>query len=360
MSVRLLHAADLHLDSPFEGLAPDKAALRRAELRALPGQIAALAQDRRADLLLLSGDIFDSLSYYPETGAAFTRALAGLGIDVFIAPGNHDYYCLRSPWTRLELPENVHVFTAPRLERIALPALGVNVYGAGYTSNACGGLLQNVRIDKTPGMLDVLVLHAEVGRPGSPYCPVTEKELAGSGFDYAALGHVHTASGLRKTGNCRYAWPGCSAGRGFDETGEKGVLFTELSEEGCESTFIPLGAREYRVLRLDAGTDIPAALPADARRHIYKIILTGAQEQLPDLERLDVQLREMVFDLTLEDAATPGEDLWARAGENTLRGVFLRRMRARLEAAGDEAARALVLEAARLGLAALEGREVEL
>ena len=33
--IRILHAADLHLDSPFESLPEEKAALRRSEQRAL-------------------------------------------------------------------------------------------------------------------------------------------------------------------------------------------------------------------------------------------------------------------------------------------------------------------------------------
>ncbi len=356
MSIRIIHAADLHLDPPFEGLPPEKAAQRRAELRRLPAQLAGAARRRQADLLLLAGDIFDGTRVYPETGEAFADALADLGIPVFIAPGNHDFYSLRSPWARLKLPENVHVFTSPRLECAALDTLGVRVWGAGYDAASCPGLLRDFRPEKVGGVLDILVLHAEVGRPGSPYCPVTVEELERSGFDYAALGHVHTCSGLRRAGECCYAWPGCPAGRGFDECGPKGALFVELSAEECSASFLPLGQREYRTLTVDAGADIAAALPADAAEHIYRITLTGECEQAPDPEAIRAGLSPLVYDLTLIDETRPAEDLWAHLEDDTLRGVFLRRMRSRLNAArGDE--RDTVLAAARLGLAALEGRE---
>ena len=42
--MRLLHAADFHLDSPLAGLAPEKSVQRRRELREIPARLAALAQ----------------------------------------------------------------------------------------------------------------------------------------------------------------------------------------------------------------------------------------------------------------------------------------------------------------------------
>ena len=359
MSVRILHAADLHLDAAFEGLPPEKAAARRAELRLLPGQIAAEANRRGADLVLLAGDVFDSGRVYPETAEAFSAAMEELAVPVFIAPGNHDFCALRSPWERLNLPGNVHVFSAPRLECVSLPALGANVWGAGYDAASCPPLLRGFSVPDS-GALELLVLHAEVGRPASPYCPVSESELAGSGFAYAALGHVHTFGGLRRAGECRYAWPGCPAGRGFDECGEKGVLFCEVSREKTTAAFVPLGAREYRELSVTVGEDalgaVLSALPEDAARHLWRIVLRGETASSPDLAALTAALSGRVYDLTLADETTRCEDLWARMGEDTLRGLFLRRMRARLDAA-PEAERPMLQEAVRLGLAALDGGE---
>ena len=39
--IRIIHAADLHLDSPFESLDAEKASVRRSEQRALLERIAA-------------------------------------------------------------------------------------------------------------------------------------------------------------------------------------------------------------------------------------------------------------------------------------------------------------------------------
>ena len=53
--IKILHAADLHLDSPFSGLSPEQAALRRKEQRQLPARLAELARIYGCDLFLLAG-----------------------------------------------------------------------------------------------------------------------------------------------------------------------------------------------------------------------------------------------------------------------------------------------------------------
>ena len=52
------------------------------------------------------------------------------------------------------------------------------------------------------------------------------------------------------------------------------------------------------------------------------------------------------------------EDVWARAGEDSLRGLFLRELRAKWDSAADEAEREAVVQAVRFGLAALDHRDI--
>ena len=62
--------------------------------------------------------------------------------------------------------------------------------------------------------------------------------------------------------------------------------------------------------------------------------------------------------LELRDETTLPQDLWQRAEEDSLRGLFLRRLRGQLETAETEAERETIRQAARFGLAALEGRDL--
>ena len=83
--LKLIHGADLHLDSPFSGLTPEQAARRREEQRELLDRLARLARDKQADLVLLAGDLLDSQRCYRETAQALARALGDIPCPVFIS-----------------------------------------------------------------------------------------------------------------------------------------------------------------------------------------------------------------------------------------------------------------------------------
>ena len=53
--MKIIHAADFHLDSPFSGLSADRASLRREEQRTLLERLADLANEEQADLVLTGG-----------------------------------------------------------------------------------------------------------------------------------------------------------------------------------------------------------------------------------------------------------------------------------------------------------------
>ena len=127
--IKIIHGADFHLDSPFSGLTPERAAQRRGEQRELLDALARLALEKRADLVLLSGDLLDSEHVYRETAQALRSALCSLPCPVFIAPGNHDFYGPRSVWSTLDWPDNVHIFDAP--EWVDLP--GCSLWGRAFT-----------------------------------------------------------------------------------------------------------------------------------------------------------------------------------------------------------------------------------
>ena len=65
------------------------------------------------------------------------------------------------------------------------------------------------------------------------------------------------------------------------------------------------------------------------------------------------------FALQITDETTVARDIWERAGEESLRGLFLREMRRRYEDADGEAERERIVLAVRFGLAAMDGRDME-
>ena len=352
--LHILHAADLHLDAPFAGLSADQARVRRSEQRLLLDGLADAAIERGAELVVLSGDLLDSHQTYRETAQALRSALASIPCPVFISPGNHDFYGERSAWTALDWPENVHIFASDTLERI--DALEYTLWGKAFTNSHQDTCPLDGLAVPDDGKLHLACLHGEVD-PAGHYGPITRMDIAASGLDYLALGHVHQGTGLQKEGNTFWAYPGCPEGRGFDELGEKGVLYVEAEPGKVTAQFVPLAKRRYEILPVDItlGVDILSAirtaLPENRENLICRIILTGEGEK-PDLAALERGLAPEFYGLTLLDRTRLPQNLWARREEDALTGLFLQAM---WEKCREEPDNPLWQLAARYGLAALEG-----
>ena len=352
--LKLIHAADFHLDSPFAGLSGEKSALRRRELREIPARLARLVREHGADLLLLPGDLFDGERVCPETVEALQSALGGLSIPVFIAPGNHDCFHSRSPYAA-PWPENVHIFTEPALTEVEIPELNCVVHGCAFTDpHRTDDPLAGFAAPRD-GRVHLLCVHGEVAQNGT-YAPIAPASLASCGAAYAALGHVHARSPLQQAGETCWAYPGCPEGRGFDECGEKGAYLITVDNGRVTGEFLPVGQRQYLIRPLELNGDPADVLPAEASPHLVRLLLRGEQARPLDLVRLEGLWKERFFHLELRDETTLPRDLWARAEEDTLTGLFLRGMKGRLDRA-DEADIPKLLLAVRFGLAALEGGE---
>ena len=360
--IKILHAADLHLDSPFQALSAAKAAIRRAEQRELLGRLSELAAIEQVDLVLLSGDLLDSSTPYTETAQELVRHLGHINAPVFISPGNHDYYSHRSPYARIKFPANVHIFTKNEIEYFELPEISARVYGAAFTDIESKGLLCCFHGEKLAGFRNIMCIHGDVCAGESRYNPITEKEIADSGMDYVALGHTHKASGLKKAGNVFYSWPGCPEGRGFDECGDKFVNIIELDDGSCELRQVSIACRSYDILKLDisgsdAMTELHKALPDDSVKDVYRVVFTGETDTAPDLHRLYSSFSELFFELQLRDETHLRRSLWESAGEDTLRGLFLSKLKSRYDRCTDSLERTKIEQAARWGLAALDNME---
>ena len=358
--LRFLHAADLHLDSPFAGLTADQAAARRREQRRQLGELRDLAKD--ADLFFLAGDLLDSTRAYAETREALEEFFRELTVPTFIAPGNHDSYISQSPYARMELPENVHLFTHTRPECFPLPEMGCTVWGAAFRGERAEAPLRGFRAPED-GSLQLMVLHGDVTEGFSKYGPIAPKEIEASGLSYLALGHRHSYSGLQRSGKTWWAYSGCTLGRGFDETGAKGAVLGTLEGESCTLEFIPLSGRRYWDLTAEVtGAEsleqaALSALPPDCGEDILRLTLRGEWETKPVTEALREALKDRCWSLELRDETRLTGEVWRAAEEDTLRGAFLRILRKQYETAEDEAARERITRAARFGLAALDDRE---
>ena len=254
--LKVLHGADFHLDAPFRALPPEKAAQRREEQRDLLLRLADTVREQGVELVLLAGDLLDSEQIYGETAQLLARALGSMGVPVFLAPGNHDFWSPRSPYARIQWPENVHIFHSSQVEAVPLPRLGCTVYGAAFTAPArADRVLEGFRAEGEG--LRLMVLHGST-EPTDRYGPVPAADIAASGLDYLALGHVHTASGLNRTGDTWCAYAGCQEGRRFDT-----VFLDPPYRLGLEQKTLA-GLCRGGLLQEDAWIIVEAALETDS------------------------------------------------------------------------------------------------
>ena len=360
--MRILHAADLHLDSAFAGLAEEKAALLRQESRDILRRMVDWANDHAVDVILLSGDLFDSDRMYSQTARTLAQALARFRGRIFLSPGNHDFYAPGSGYDAVDWPENVHIFTSRRPQTVLLRSLNASVTGAAFTSAEEWEPFDGASFSGGDASIRLGVLHGEVTRGESKYRAIPPAEIEKTNLTYLALGHVHRCAGVQRAGNTAYAYPGCLPGRGFDETGDKGFLYGEITPEKVELEFIPFAPRRYQSVTADITDRDPAdavrqALDPDCGQDICRVLLTGSRRENFSLSALTSELSGLCAALELTDETYPEEDVWARCGEDSLRGLFLQNLRARYDGADEDEKRQL-LQAARFGLAALDNRDL--
>lgn len=362
---KFIHAADFHLDSAFGSLPARQAAARRRESRELVERLADYVREHHIDAVLLAGDLFDSSSAYRETGERLAAVLGRMPAQVFIAPGNHDWYGPGSPWERIAWPDNVVIFREDHLTSVEVPAWNAVFYGAAFTGpEQRTGFLSGFHAPQD-GRLHIGVLHGEPETGEPRYAPVRKEEIATCGLHYLAMGHVHKRSEPMRIGGTVCAWPGCIEGRGFDELGEKGFYEGAVADDGTvEVTFVPFARHRYYCLEVDVtGQDpqkaVEATLPDYTDQDLFRILLTGETgEQGVDLDALRESLGSRVYALELRDHTVMSEALWSRAGEDSLRGIFLRELLERRNRAETAEEREIVDRAARFGLAALDHRDL--
>lgn len=352
LQMKILHAADLHLDTPFTGRDQAAVSLLKKALLDVPQKIVELVNAHNCDLLLLSGDLFDC---HPsaESLQALKNAMAQVAVPTFISPGNHDFCGPDSVWLTSNWPENVHIFTKPAIESFSLPQLDCRIYGAGFASMDCPSLLESFRAEGKESY-HIAVLHGDPLQKNAPYNPISQAQVAASRLHYLALGHIHKA-GQFTAGSTLCAWPGCPMGRGNDETGEKGVYLVSVADT-VRAEFIALDAPRFYDLESEVFTTpadaVRAVLPPVGSADFYRVTLIGECEPF-DLANLQFP---QFPNLELRDRTVPPTDLWGSIGEDSLEGVYFKMLQNALQTEDQQT----VLLAAKISRRILDGREVAL
>ncbi|MCA8999175.1 MAG: DNA repair exonuclease [Planctomycetaceae bacterium] len=232
---KFLHAADIHLDSPLRGLEQYEGApvqfIRGATRRALENLIQ-LAIEEEVAFVLIAGDVYDGDWQDYSTGHFFNQQMRKLReqkIPVYLIAGNHD--AANKLTKSLPLPENVRLLGHRQPETVLLPDWNVAIHGQSYATQAVSEDLSLKYPAPVPGRFNIGMLHTSAtGREGHEnYAPCTIEGLKTSGYDYWALGHVHTREILNESPPIIF--PGNLQGRHIRETGEKGAMLVTVDQQ---------------------------------------------------------------------------------------------------------------------------------
>ena len=236
MTFRFVHTADLHLDSPLRSLALRSPALAdvvsNATRQALE-RIVDLCLEERVDALMIAGDLYDGAQQSMKTAVFFgsrMRRLAEAGIKAFIIRGNHD---AQSTITRhLSLPENVHVLRR-RDDSVRIDNRDVTIHGISFSEPRAEQSLLPHYAPPHPGGIDIGLMHTSLaGSEGHDvYAPCSVADLAGHGYAYWALGHIHKRR-VHVENDCTIVMPGMPQGRDVNEAGPKTVTLVTAGDDG--------------------------------------------------------------------------------------------------------------------------------
>lgn len=366
-----LHCADLHLDSPFHSRSAEMSSRRRRQHRRVFSDMIDYIRREQIPLVLIAGDLFDGACVTSETVAYVREAFASLPDCRFvIAPGNHDAMTAGSVYATSAFSENVYVFDRSELTSFDFPELNATVYGYAFTKDTMNFCPFVGQTPSDPSRINLLCGHAEIGNPLSWHVPVSFGDIAASGFDYCAFGHIHRTDGVQYAEGVPYAYCGCLLGRDFGETGHKGALVGQITKKSFSSEFIRFSEQRYEWIEADVsgaadGGELRARIRAalettDAGEDtLLRITLKGSVSSALkiDTEGLTEELGGAFIYLEIVDETLPLLDFDRLSEDPTIVGVFFDELRPLLENGTPEQRRRAAY-ALRVGLAALYGEDL--
>lgn len=323
-SFTFLHAADLHLDSPLKGLDPDAPAdrIRRATRDALVNLVD-FAREKQVAFVLLAGDLYDGDLRDWRTGHFLVEQLGRLirdGIEVVAISGNHDAEQVLT--RKLPIPG---LLGADKPSTRLLDRAPVAVHGQGFAVRAVTHNLSLAFPPPVDGLFNIGLLHTACGSAAHEnYAPCTVDDLARRGYDYWALGHVHTRAEL-----CRDPWivfPGNIQGRHINEEGARGATLVSVQHGRVISgVHHPLDVLRWQRIPVDV-TGAPdrdavlnrvrllldaAALAARGRLLVVRVTLSGECQAHADLMQSPEETLNQVRGIAAELAGPDG--LWVES-----------------------------------------------
>ena len=341
--LQLLHLADIHFGMENYGRL-DPATGLNGRLLDFTGSVHTAidyALEHGVHLAIFAGDIYKHRDPDPSWQRAFAgcvRRLAEADVPVVILVGNHDQPNTVGKAHAVEIFDTlglprVTVIGRPELHRIETAAGTVQVAGFPYMTRSfmlsreqykelsipdahrlmvqqADEILRDFARQLDPSLPAVLTLHGSVANATlsseqsimmvghDPVLPLSS--LNQPAWDYVALGHIHRHQDLNRGQQPPVVYAGSIERIDFGEEKEdKGFVWAQIDKGSTAFTFMPVPARRFVTLRLDARDGDPVELLDDELENtdiedaIVRVIVTvTAEDDAPlDERRLRDRLR---------------------------------------------------------------------
>ena len=373
--LKILHLADIHLDTPFAGLSPEKSDERRRGLRATFMRTMEYVRNGGINYVFISGDLFDTQYATNGTAELLVREFRNCPDTIFIiAPGKHDPYRNNPIYSTDRLPDNCFIFSSDKLERFDFSEDKLTVYGWGFVEDT---ISENPLFEKQVddiSKINIVVGYTDLDAPlDESACPVSSGDLKKFGADYYALGSRHHGSEFVNLDDSLYGYPGALESTGFDEPGMGGAKLIairynngELSIDAKNMTFgqIAFMQDSIDITGVDSNNEIINRVSKLVSEKKYgqdtalRIELVGYVDPRFIVPKNLGSDTFGLYSFEIIDKSMPLYGTEKLKKDMTVKGEVFRRLLPLLESA-DEEERLIAAGAFREALAALENREIE-
>lgn len=373
--LKLLQCGDIHLDTPYTGLSAEKSEERRRELRHSFNHLMQYVRDRGIDIVLMCGDVFDTVYATNTTAEVLIREFKGCPDARFIiTPGSADAYENNPIYTSGRLPANCTVITDENLTRVDFDDYNLTIYGWGFrTSKMSQNPLYDRHVDDI-SRINIVCGYADLdGALSSEICPISTQDLKQFGADYYALGSRHEAGETVRIGASFYTYCGSLECTGFENPGIGGANLIIVDNKNGGISFdvrkLTFGHLSFHTERIDI-TGVNAyneiinrisKLISDKKYGIesaLRVELVGyIDPRFIVPKNLDSESFGLYsFDMIDKTLPLYGTEKLRR--DMSVKGELFRNLLPMLEGESEED-RLVAARAFRVGLAALENREID-
>ncbi|MBB1063666.1 metallophosphoesterase family protein [Limosilactobacillus fastidiosus] len=363
--MKFIHTADLHLDSPFRGLADMSTQIwqrvHRSTFTAFE-RIVDNAIKEQVDFVLIVGDIYDRDHHSAEAEDFFVRQCQRLNehqIPVYLSYGNHDYQIVSE--RENSLPKNVRVF-GNQVETKTLTLSNketVSITGFSYGKRWLSVDQVSSFPSKTSADWHIGMLHGALAQNNPEqdhYAPFTVAELLQKNYDYWALGHIHKRQVLNEDPSVVY--PGIPQGRHKNEDGQHGYYLVQSDSGKLKNEFKAIAPIEWCTVNVNLGHLQATDTIIERLQHQVK---SGEQFKMIALniqltDEMNALTKQLITNGTIlerlqEQIAEEGSPKWWPYQINLLGEVNLPKMTDLDQEYWDQAAKEVFIQSAMVELA---------